>query len=213
MGVEVTPAIHLALMLHEGITTSDSLMPLSPFDLMMILALANTNKQLPDKLGELFAIRSTTCYAYFAYIKVLATFGIPMAVIFYNYDCYRPLHGNFVESLQECEDWLFIKAASCLENRTSNLSLTNVFSHLSLRYRVELSVSDQTDGAVFVAFDVKMAKLTNIQAAEAAHILGGGHGTNDDMPREYPVASIRRPASTKQVVGPNENGKKKARLA
>ncbi|KAL0774326.1 hypothetical protein Bca101_039477 [Brassica carinata] len=158
-----------------------------------------------------------------------------------------------------------------------------------LRYQVELSVSDQTDETFFVAFDVEMTKLTNIQAAEADHILfiadivgktfifqlklvefnfthkhqtftispllhseqGGDHGTDDDMPRENPVASKvsagdkktdvelpygesdelevntnakhqpsstvvpggGRPASTKQVVGPNENGKKKARLA
>ncbi|KAG2332098.1 hypothetical protein Bca52824_003278 [Brassica carinata] len=157
--------------------------------------------KLQDKLGELFAIRSTTCYAYFAYIKVLATFGIPMAVIFYNYDCYRPLHGNFVESLQECEAFAFHDKFESYGSEPKVVLVISinpkVFGDTAVgiehceKYRVELSVSDQTDGAVFVAFDVKMAKLTNIQAAEAAHILGGGHGTNDDMPREYPVASIR----------------------
>lgn len=36
---------------------------------------------------------------------------------------------------------------------------------------MDLSVSDQTDEAVFVAFDLGMAKLTNIQPAEATHSL------------------------------------------
>lgn len=34
-----------------------------------------------------------------------------------------------------------------------------------------LSVTDQTDDGVFVAFDTEIARLTNIQAAEAAQIL------------------------------------------
>ena len=32
-------------------------------------------------------------------------------------------------------------------------------------------MADHTDAVVFVAFDTEIAKLTNIQASEAAHIL------------------------------------------
>ncbi|KAH0886028.1 hypothetical protein HID58_062124 [Brassica napus] len=39
------------------------------------------------------------------------------------------------------------------------------------RYRVELSVSDLKDDAVFVAFDMEIVTLTSIQASEAAQIL------------------------------------------
>ncbi|KAG2255452.1 hypothetical protein Bca4012_092337 [Brassica carinata] len=44
-----------------------------------------------------------------------------------------------------------------------------LLSHSS--YHVELCVSDELDEAVFVAFDMEMEKLANIQAAEAAQIL------------------------------------------
>ena len=40
---------------------------------------------------------------------------------------------------------------------------------------MEFSVADHTDEAVFVAFDIEIAKLTNIQASEAAHILVSTH--------------------------------------
>ncbi|CAN6812219.1 unnamed protein product [Brassica oleracea var. botrytis] len=55
----------------------------------------------------------------------------------------------------------------------------------SLTYRVELSVADQTDDAVFVAFDMEMVKLTNIQASEAAQILGVGVDARveDELPQ------------------------------
>lgn len=42
---------------------------------------------------------------------------------------------------------------------------------LAYRSHVELCVSDELDEAVFVAFDMEMEKLANIQAAEAAQIL------------------------------------------
>ncbi|KAH0859621.1 hypothetical protein HID58_087882 [Brassica napus] len=41
-------------------------------------------------------------------------------------------------------------------------------------YRITLSVSDYTDTASFLAFDMEMAKLTNVQASEAAQIVGIG---------------------------------------
>ncbi|CAN6882598.1 unnamed protein product, partial [Brassica oleracea] len=52
-------------------------------------------------------------------------------------------------------------------------------------YRVELSVADQTDDAVFVAFDMEMVKLTNIQASEAVQILGVGVDAHveDELPQ------------------------------
>lgn len=39
-------------------------------------------------------------------------------------------------------------------------------------------MADQTDNAVFVAFDLEMAKLTNIQASESAQILVGSASSN-----------------------------------
>lgn len=36
---------------------------------------------------------------------------------------------------------------------------------------VALSVSDHTDSAAFLAFDMEVDKLTNIQASEAAQIV------------------------------------------
>ena len=38
---------------------------------------------------------------------------------------------------------------------------------------MELSLADQTDDALFVAFDMEMVKLINIQTAEAAQITVG----------------------------------------
>lgn len=39
------------------------------------------------------------------------------------------------------------------------------------RYRVTMSVSDSTDTASFLAFDLEMSKLTSIPASEAAQIV------------------------------------------
>ncbi|CAF1762126.1 BnaC09g32200D [Brassica napus] len=52
---------------------------------------------------------------------------------------------------------------------------SHVFHVMKLMlYRITLSVSDYTDTASFLAFDMEMAKLTNVQASEAAQIVGIG---------------------------------------
>ncbi|CAG7887121.1 unnamed protein product, partial [Brassica rapa] len=52
----------------------------------------------------------------------------------------------------------------------------------------ELCVSDGLDEAVFVAFDMEMEKLANIQAAEAAQILGVGVNAHVDNELPHFVA-------------------------
>ncbi|KAL0813811.1 hypothetical protein Bca101_070254 [Brassica carinata] len=57
-------------------------------------------------------------------------------------------------------------------NLSGRYPLSHVLHAMKLMlYRVTLSVSDNTDTASFLAFDVEMAKLTNIQASEAAQIV------------------------------------------
>uniref|UniRef100_M4F2U6 Uncharacterized protein n=1 Tax=Brassica campestris TaxID=3711 RepID=M4F2U6_BRACM len=58
------------------------------------------------------------------------------------------------------------------------------------RYHVELSLADQTDDALFVAFDMEMVKLINIQTAEAAQITGVGANARVDAEMTQFVAGI-----------------------
>ncbi|CAF2270706.1 unnamed protein product [Brassica rapa] len=57
-------------------------------------------------------------------------------------------------------------------------------------YHVELSLADQTDDALFVAFDMEMVKLINIQTAEAAQITGVGANARVDAEMTQFVAGI-----------------------
>ncbi|KAJ4879038.1 hypothetical protein Rs2_36092 [Raphanus sativus] len=65
---------------------------------------------------------------------------------------------------------------------------TNVVA--SLRYRLILTVSDNTDTAAFLAFDMEMVKLTNSQPSEAAQIVGIGADAQVDTELPQSLAEI-----------------------
>ncbi|KAH0872559.1 LOW QUALITY PROTEIN: hypothetical protein HID58_069921, partial [Brassica napus] len=72
------------------------------------------------------------------------------------------------------------------------------------RYRVELTISDETEEAVF-PFDSEMIKLTNVRSSEVGQVMGGGDGPKDNM---HGVSSL---SSASANLG-NNNAKKTPRL-
>ncbi|KAH0885114.1 hypothetical protein HID58_061210 [Brassica napus] len=82
--------------------------------------------------------------------------------------------------------WCYVSCAKCfrkLHRSVSSLtclSCNNTDAVGILRYRVEISIADETGEGLFVAFDGVMAKLHNMRAHEAVNLLPG----NDVNPEE-----------------------------
>ncbi|CAN7094749.1 replication protein A 70 kDa DNA-binding subunit A [Brassica rapa] len=101
-----------------------------------------------------------------------------------------------VTGIQLDDGWCYIGCSGCSKKLIREISSftcvscneTNAVA--ALRYRVKLSVSDHTDSASFLSFDMEMAKLTNIQASEAAQIVGIGVDAQVDTELPRSLADI-----------------------
>ncbi|KAF8096726.1 hypothetical protein N665_0303s0049 [Sinapis alba] len=75
--------------------------------------------------------------------------------------------------------WCYVSCSSCskkLQRTVSSftcISCNNPNAVGVLRYRVEMSIADDTDEGLFVGFDGEMTKLHNMRAYEAGHLMAG----------------------------------------
>ncbi|CAF1750352.1 unnamed protein product [Brassica oleracea var. botrytis] len=145
-----------------------------PYD--ELRALANTNKQLPDIIGELNAIRSTINDRLPGAKCIMLTLRLDSAVNV----CVSMFDSLAIAFHDKFESYgsgsrpasVFIQDETCPRDSSFTcVSCNESNAEAALRYRVTLSVSDDTDTTSFLAFDMEMAKLTNIQASEAAQIV------------------------------------------
>ncbi|KAF8096421.1 hypothetical protein N665_0309s0047 [Sinapis alba] len=101
-----------------------------------------------------------------------------------------------VTGIQLEDGWCYIGCSECSKKLVREVSSftcvscneTNAIA--SLRYRVTMSVSDNTDTAAFLAFDMEMAKLINIKASEVAQIVGIGVSASVDTEIPQSIADI-----------------------
>ncbi|KAL0645899.1 hypothetical protein Bca4012_044190 [Brassica carinata] len=205
---------------HSDKVIPTELFRFRPYD--ELRALANTNKQLPDIIGELNAIRSTINDRLPGAKCIMLTLRLDSAVNVcvsqgadQQVSSSKMVHAQKIEPLTISELSQFINTAD------------------SQVYRVTLSVSDDTDTTSFLAFDMEMAKLTNIQASEAAQIVEGANapeaalhevvvpGTDEkdantcnvaEEPSTSDASTAGGPASAKKQVAADRNARKKARV-
>ncbi|KAH0917313.1 hypothetical protein HID58_024973, partial [Brassica napus] len=89
------------------------------------------------------------------------------------------INPKIVGGIQQDDSWCYIGYQMGFANDVASLS-----------YMVALSVSDHTDSAAFLAFDMEVDKLTNIQASEAVQIVGSGVDAKVDTDLPQSLADI-----------------------
>ncbi|KAG2248749.1 hypothetical protein Bca52824_088377 [Brassica carinata] len=105
--------------------------------------------------------------------------------------------------------WCYVSCSKCfkkLQRSVSSLtcmSCNNTSAVGVLRYRVEMSIADETGEGLFVAFDGVIAKLHNMRAHEAANLLAGDDVNPEETDAPPFVRDMEGKSYTFQVkVGP-----------
>ncbi|KAG2243940.1 hypothetical protein Bca52824_094225 [Brassica carinata] len=101
-----------------------------------------------------------------------------------------------VTEIQLDEGWCYIGCSTCskklIREETSftcvSCNETNVVAEL--KYRVILSVSDDTGAAAFLGFDTEVASLTHVLASDAAQIVGMGTNAQVDIDLPRSLANL-----------------------
>ncbi|KAF8083397.1 hypothetical protein N665_0776s0022 [Sinapis alba] len=105
-------------------------------------------------------------------IAELNDFAVPAACQDIDFICSGKVTGINVE-----KGWCYVSCSKCARKLQQSASsytcvpCNNTNTVGVLRYRVEMSIADESGEGLFVAFDGVMTKLHNMTAAEAVHLL------------------------------------------
>ncbi|CDY29582.1 BnaA03g54270D [Brassica napus] len=160
----------------------------------LFLSQASILKILPDVGTEQSGSSSKVVHA--QKIELLTVAELTQFVISGDPQIIEFLCTAKVTEIQQSEGWCYIGCAVCSkklirEESSFTCAPCNVTNAVAkLRYRVVLSVSDNTGSAAFVGFDTEVAKLTNVLASEAAQIVGIGINAQVDTDLPQALAGI-----------------------
>ncbi|XP_022544516.1 uncharacterized protein BNAA01G30200D isoform X1 [Brassica napus] len=99
-----------------------------------------------------------------------------------------------VTGIKMDKGWCYVSCSHCAKKLQLTvasftcLSCNNTNAVSVLRYRVEVSVADETGEALFVCIDGVMTKLHNMRAYEAGHLLAGD-GVNPEKTQAPPFVT------------------------